>query len=155
MIDDSEVMDFVAAIKTGDMAALRLMLEASPDLATDRFGDAGSNRSSLHILTDWPGTTPDREQVARILVAAGADPNAQFVGAHTETPLHWAASSDDDMLVAILIELGANIEAAGGVLGSGPPLDDAIIFQQWRAAEMWGFRNPGARRSAEVSLLIS
>lgn len=40
------------------------------------------------------------------------------------------------MLVAILIELGANIEAAGGVLGSGPPLDDAIIFQQWRAAEV-------------------
>ena len=92
MTDDSEVMDFVAAIKTGDMAAIRLMLEPSPDLATDRFGDAGSNRSSLHILTDWPGMTPDREQVARILVAAGADPNAQFVGAHTETPLHWAAS---------------------------------------------------------------
>lgn len=28
-----------------------------------------------------------------LLVEAGADVNSRFTGPHTETPLHWAASS--------------------------------------------------------------
>jgi uncharacterized protein len=69
-----------------------------------------------------------------VLVDAGADPNARFVGQHNETPLHWAASSDDVAVLDALIDAGADIEAGGGVIGGGTPLADAVAFGQWRAA---------------------
>jgi uncharacterized protein len=69
--------------------------------------------------------------VAR-LVAAGADVNAHSrFSAHTETPLHWAASSDDVAVLDALIDAGADIEAAGAVLGGGSPLADACGFGNW------------------------
>ena len=33
-----------------------------------------------------------------------------------------------------LLDAGANIEARGGVIGGGTPLDDAWAFGQWNAA---------------------
>ena len=57
------------------------------------------SRSLLHVVTDWPGHLANGPDSVAALVAAGADVNARFTGPHTETPLHWAASSDD---VAVL-----------------------------------------------------
>ncbi|MEU9209255.1 ankyrin repeat domain-containing protein [Streptomyces sp. NPDC048415] len=68
------------------------------------------------------------------LVTAGADPNARFTGPHTETPLHWAASSNDVPVLDALIAAGADIEAHGAVIGGGTPLADARGFGQWHAA---------------------
>jgi Ankyrin repeats (3 copies) len=59
---------------------------------------------------------------------------SRFVGSHNETPLHWAASSNDVAVVDALIDAGADIEAAGGVIGGGSPLADACGFGQWDAA---------------------
>jgi ankyrin repeat protein len=56
------------------------------------------------------------------------------VGSHNETPLHWAASSNDVAVADALIDAGADIEAAGGVIGGGSPLADARGFGQWDAA---------------------
>jgi uncharacterized protein len=72
--------------------------------------------------------------VIAALIQAGADVNARFVGSHNETPLHWAASSNDVAAVDALIDAGADIEAAGGVIGGGSPLADARVFGQWDAA---------------------
>jgi uncharacterized protein len=47
------------------------------------------------VVTDWPGHYPNGAASVAALVAAGADVNASFVGEHAETPLHWAASTDD------------------------------------------------------------
>ena len=69
-----------------------------------------------------------------MLVRAGADVNARFHGPHTETPLHWAASSDDVDAIDALLDAGADIEASGAVLGGGTPLADACGFGQWHAA---------------------
>ena len=91
-------------------------------------------RSLLHIATDWPGHYPNGPAVVATLVRAGADVNAKFVGSHAETPLHWAASSNDVAVLDALIDAGANIEAAGGVIGGGSPLADARGFGQWDAA---------------------
>src|SRR5258707_490715 len=59
---------------------------------------------------------------------------ARSTGAHTETPLHWAASCDDVAALDALLEHGADIEAPGAVIGGGTPLADAVAFGQWQAA---------------------
>ncbi|GMA64228.1 ankyrin repeat domain-containing protein [Alicyclobacillus fastidiosus] len=52
-----------------------------------------------------------------MLIDAGADPNGSATGGtFSETPLHWAASSDDVDVAAALIDGGANIEVSGGQL---------------------------------------
>lgn len=119
------------------MTALRKLLDAHPGLAATGIrqeGEAAGTRSLLHLATDWPGHLPSAPEVIATLVAAGADPNARFVGAHSETPLHWAASNDDVAALDALVAAGADIEATGAVIGGGTPLADARGFGQWRAA---------------------
>jgi ankyrin repeat protein len=124
-------------IRKGDVLALRQLLDGQPDLATSLIsqdGPAAGRRSLLHIATDWPGHYPHATAVIATLVAAGADVDARFVGGHSETPLHWAASNDDVPALDALIDAGADIEATGAVIGGGTPLADARGFGQWRAA---------------------
>ncbi|MET9319196.1 hypothetical protein ABZX75_03205 [Streptomyces sp. NPDC003038] len=107
-----------AAIRGGDPAGLRRLLDRHPGLAAVRIvqrGAGAGRRSLLHIATDWPGRYPRAAEVIRTLVAAGADPGARFVGAHAETPLHWAASNDDVAAIDALVAAGADIEAPGAV----------------------------------------
>ena len=92
------------------------------------------SRAALHIATDWPGHFPGVAATIAVLVDAGAEVDARFAGPHRETALHWAASSDDVAALDALLDAGADIEADGGVLTSGPPLDDAVVFGQWNAA---------------------
>ena len=130
----------VAAIRAGDVDVLRRLLQEHPGLATARLGsapqgcDPGMTRSLLHVVTDWPGHYPNGAAMVALLVEAGADVNARFTGPHTETPLHWAASSDDVDVVDALLDAGADIEAPGAVIAGGTPLSDAVAFGQWRAA---------------------
>ncbi|MGW6140637.1 ankyrin repeat domain-containing protein [Streptomyces sp. NPDC055140] len=127
------------AIRQGDVPALRHLLTENPGLASAGIAetarpDCSGIRTLLHIATDWPGHIPNGPQVLAALVQAGADPDARFSGAHTETPLHWAASNDDVAAVDALVAAGADIEAPGAVIGDGTPLTDACAFGQWRAA---------------------
>ncbi|MEV0224505.1 ankyrin repeat domain-containing protein [Streptomyces sp. NPDC050704] len=125
------------AIRGGDLAALRQCLAEHPGLATVRIvrrGSGAGTRSLLHIAADWPGHFPNGPAVVATLVAAGADPDARFEGSHAETPLHWAASSNDVPVLDALVAAGADIEAPGAVIGGGTPLADARAFGQWRAA---------------------
>jgi ankyrin repeat protein len=123
----------VQAIQTGDVSGLERLLAAHPDLATARVG-SGHARTLLHVATDWPGHFPNGPASVAALVAAGADVNAPFTGAHAETPLHWAASSDDVAVLDALIASGADVEAGGSVIDGGTPLADAVAFGQWNAA---------------------
>lgn len=134
---DPLAVSVTEAVRKGDVRVLRQLLADRPTLATSLIsqdGPAAGRRSLLHIATDWPGHYPRGEEVIAALVAAGADPNARFVGAHDETPLHWAASNDDVTALDALIAAGADIEAQGAVIGGGTPLADARGFGQWRAA---------------------
>jgi uncharacterized protein len=76
-------------------------------------------------------------EVVAVLIAAGADPSAAVEGSwHAETPLHWAASSDDVEVARALIDGGADIEATGGSIAGGTPLDDAVGYGCWRVARL-------------------
>ncbi|MEU5539844.1 ankyrin repeat domain-containing protein [Streptomyces sp. NPDC020362] len=124
----------VEAIRNGDAPALQALLITHPGLAGARLGDAKTARTLLHVATDWPGHYPGGPHTVTTLVAAGADVNARFTGPHRETPLHWAASTDDVPVLDVLLDLGADIEADGAVIGGGTPIADAVAFGQWNAA---------------------
>jgi hypothetical protein len=132
--DDPVAVAATTAVQAGDLDTLTGLLDDNPDLAAARIGDLTMSRTLLHAATDWPGHFPDVGRVIAALVGSGADVNARFVGSHVETPLHWAASSDDVEAVDALIAAGADLEASGAVLGGGSPLADAVGFGQWQAA---------------------
>jgi ankyrin repeat protein len=121
----------VEAIRSGDIDALKQALGTDRDLVRTTID---GQRTLLHVATDWPGHFPNNAASVAELIASGADVNATFTGSHSETPLHWAASTDDVAVLDVLLDHGANIEAPGGVIGGGTPLADAVAFGQWRAA---------------------
>jgi hypothetical protein len=133
--DDPMAMQVADAIRTGDVLALERLLHDEPGLARIRIGDRECSRTLLHVATDWPGHFPAVSRTIQILIDAGADPDARFIGrSHQETPLHWAASSDDVEAVDALLNAGGFIDSPGGVMARGTPLEDARIFGQWRTA---------------------
>jgi len=132
--DDPRVVALSTAIQSGDLVALDEVISRHPELVTARFGDDRMSRTALHVATDWPGHWPNVGATIARLVAAGADVGARFAGPHVETPLHWAASSDDLDAIDALLAAGADVEADGAVLTGGSALDDAVVFAQWRAA---------------------
>jgi uncharacterized protein YndB with AHSA1/START domain/ankyrin repeat protein len=134
---DPLALAVVTAIRAGDVSALARLLLEHPDLAGACLrGERSCDtcRSLLHVATDWPGHFPNVTASIATLVRAGADVNARFNGKHPETPLHWAASSNDVAALDALLDAGADIEATGAVIGGGSPLADARGFGQWPAA---------------------
>jgi hypothetical protein len=137
--DEPHAAAAIKALHNGDVAALEQLLSEHPELATAGLASAddrerGICRTLLHVVTDWPGNFPNGGESVAALVDAGADVNATFCGPHSETPLHWAASSDDVSVLDALVDAGADIEARGAVIGGGTPMSDATAFGQWKAA---------------------
>jgi len=133
MSGPAEVADaVVAAIHSGDIAKLRQLLAQHPGLAAElaRRG---------HEVERWPDWIWLAGAVCGILVdkqrgtlEAGADPNARQPG--EETPLHWAASSDDRHVAAALVDAGADINAPDGSIGT--PLANAVGYACWDVARL-------------------
>jgi ankyrin repeat protein len=128
---NAEASAAAEAIRHGDLAELKRLLSAHPELATAHIDGI---RTLLHVATDWPGHFPNGAASVASLIAHGANVNAPAQGPHAETPLHWAASCDDVAVLDTLLDCGANIEARGAVIGGGTPLSDAVAFGQWSAA---------------------
>jgi ankyrin repeat protein len=125
----------VAAIHGGDVQTLQQLLDQDPSLAASPLGGAQGMRTPLHVVTDWPGYFPKGPEIVRVLILAGADPNARNPGKRfAETPLHWAASSDDVEVAGALIDGGADIEAPDGSIGT--PLGNAVGYACWNVARL-------------------
>jgi hypothetical protein len=85
--------------RAGHPQALGVLLRGH-DLADDMEARVGVGQFSqpggpLLVAADWPGFFPAAPATVRLLIEAGADPNADAGGDKPETPLHWTASSDD------------------------------------------------------------
>ncbi len=133
---DPLAIELALAIRGGDLGALRRLLAERPELASVRMigrkGLEGGWRTPLHVATDWPGYLPAAPETVALLIGAGADPNDDCGADRPETPLHWAASTDDVDLAAALIDGGAHLGTPGGSIGT--PLDNAIGYGCWHVA---------------------
>lgn len=133
MSGSADVADaIVEAIHSGDIAELARLLTEHPGIASAPLGGRHGSGTPLRAVTDWPGYFPNGPEIVRLLVAAGADPNAGEPG--EETPLHWAASSDDWHVAAALIDAGADMNAPDGSIGT--PLANAVGYACWDVARL-------------------
>jgi hypothetical protein len=132
---DPVAIELTGVIQRGDLEALRRLIAERPELVSvHMIGRKGGWRTPLHAATDWPGYFPGAPAAVALLLEAGADPNDDTGGDRPETPLHWAASSDDVDVAAVLIDGGANLETPGGSIGT--PLDNAIGYACWHVARL-------------------
>ena len=129
--------ELATAIRVGDIDSVRRIVADVPEIVNGPLGGPYKTRSALHVVTDWPGYFRNGPQITRILLGAGADPNFRQ-DPNEETPLHWAASSDDVDVAEVLIDGGADIEAVPGSIGS--PLDNAIGYGCWQVARLLAAR---------------
>jgi uncharacterized protein len=133
--DEPLAVELTAALKQGEVERLGRLLAADPGLANCVVVNSrGGGRSPLHLFADWPGHNPNAAAIVRMLAGAGADLDKPASGRHPETPLHWAASSDDVALIDALLDAGADIEHAGSSIDGGSPLSCAVGYGQWAAA---------------------
>jgi len=132
--DDPLAATLVTVIRAGDLRTLGRLMVERPELVSARIaGRRGGSRSLLHVATDWPGYFPEAPAVVRLLVDAGADPNGGVLG-EDETPLHWAASSDDADVAVALLDSGAELEAPSGSIGT--PIENAVGYGCWNVARL-------------------
>jgi ankyrin repeat protein len=135
---DRVAADLVEAIHAGELQRVEHLLLEHRGLAAARIvDDKGGSATPLHAVTDWPGFFPRGPELVSLLIEAGADPNSPVEGSwHAETPLHWAASSDDVDVARALIDGGADLEAPGASIARGSPLDDAVGYGCWHVARL-------------------
>src|SRR6516162_3487286 len=113
--DHAAAVELRAAVQAGDVETIQRLLREDPALATARLGSKDTGTATpLHLVADWPGYFPNGPRIVRLLIDTGADPNAlttsrgaESSGPGSETPLHYAASSDDVDVAEALIEGGA------------------------------------------------
>ena len=146
--DAPKAVQLRVAVHGGDVDLVRRLLTENPDLARARFSGRGGTSTALHFVTDWPGYFPNGPDIVHLLIDAGADPNALTTGGGSEgpgpgseTPLHYAASSDHVDVAAALVDRGADLETPAGSIGT--PLDNAVGYGCWHVARLLVMR--GAR----------
>src|SRR5215469_9950595 len=159
--DDQVAVELLLAVRAGDVGVIQRHLSNDPALASARIvGRKGGTSTVLHLPTDWPGYFPNGPQIVKLLIEAGADPNARTSkqgsqsGPGDETPLHYAASSDDVDVAEVLIDGGADVEAPDGSIGT--PLANAVGYGCWHVARLLvarGARVDAAWLAAALGLL--
>lgn len=98
---------FQQALARADLATVTAMLKKNPALVNARND---RDLMPLHVVsTGLVGDDAAATQMARLLIAAGADVNAR--SASKQTPLHLAVSEGRQEIVALLLDRGADLDA--------------------------------------------
>src|SRR5258706_8022100 len=118
---DAKFHPAIAAIKSGDIDALRSLLAKDPGLATAR--SSTSHPTLLQCLALDALLVPNQIEMARLLVDAGAEINGPMVA---------AASINNVAIAALLLDCGAAIDGAG----SWSPLEEALYWNNREAIEL-------------------
>jgi uncharacterized protein len=118
---DARFHPAIAAIKSGDLDALRLLLVKDPGLATAR--SATSHPNLLQCLALDALQVPNQVAMARLLIDGGADINGALVA---------AASINNVDVAALLLDRGAAINGAS----SWSPLEEALYWNNREVIEL-------------------
>ena len=111
----------IAAIKSGDLDALRSLLVKDPGLATAR--SSTSHPTLLQCLALDALMVPNQIEMARLLIDAGAEING---------PMMAAASINNIAVAALLLDRGAAING----IGSWSPLEEALYWGNQEAIDL-------------------
>lgn len=96
--------EIIKAAKSGDAERIRALLANDKSLIDARDKDGST---PLHCAV-WKG----QQRVVELLLAAGADANAQNENDHWgTTPLHAAAHANQAAIAQLLIDHGADVNA--------------------------------------------
>ena len=114
---DAKFHPAIAAIRSGDLERFKALVSQDPTLATSR--SSSSHPTLLQCVTlEGKGDGPDKpnnDEMARVLIEAGAELNE---------PLVAAASIDNHAVAELLIDSGAAIDGTGG----WSPLEEALYW---------------------------
>ena len=104
---ESPLQAILAAADAGDVVRLTTLLDAHPELVSERGTLPGHTglRTALHF-----GVA--HEPVVRLLLERGADPNIRDEG-DDAFPLHFAAERQDLPVIRLLVEHGADTVGDG------------------------------------------
>ena len=106
------------AVKEGEAEAVKALLARVNVNVKDNRG-----QTLLHAISGYRG-----DEVAEVLLAAGADVHAKWSSRDDATPLHIAASSrDSPEIVKVLLAAGADVHAKG-YWDHGTPLHIAAMI---------------------------
>jgi len=135
----SEVNDLHAAVRRGDLPALRRLLERNPALANARSESDARGPFPLHVAAE-----AGQAGAARLLLEYGADVAARDLE-NDAIALGWAAFFGRAEVVEVLVAAGSEVNqrnrhgltpldcALGGAEGKWRKFSDATL-EDWREA---------------------
>jgi ankyrin repeat protein len=136
----TKVAELHAAVKRGDLPAMRRLLEADPALANARSETDARGTFPLHVAAEF-----GQDGAARLLLEYGADVSARDLE-NDAIALGWAAFFGRPEVVRILVAAGSEVSqrnrhgltplacAVGGAQGRWQKFSSATI-EDWREAE--------------------
>src|SRR2546427_10111567 len=114
---DAKFHPAIAAIRSGDLESFKTLISQDPTLATSRSSSSHPTLLqcvALEVRGDGKDK-PNNEEMARVLIAAGAEINQ---------PLVATASINNRAVAELLLDRGAAIDGTGG----WSPLEEALYW---------------------------
>lgn len=137
LLDRGAPASLPTAAMMGMAAHVKRLLDEDPK----RIWECGAHNMPPTWFPAIGGGEADHVETARLLLDAGADPNAHKRG---QTALHWAARGGQMEMAELLLSRGARVDApARTPQGDTTPLDHALKAEKRDMAEL--LRRHGAR----------